>query len=309
MKFNCVISNPPYQNSNGGGSIYPDFFNKCYRFSDEYIIFICPDRWVFSNKDKAITTMRNNVIKSNNLDKLVHIISNKGESFVFEGASPNDLTYFLVDKDKNSGCYSAKEFDPDGVLLESSTLNLSDFYFSRTCRNIFKKISEKCCENMKGITCALSHSEVDTLDSVKSSPVKNNECTLKVYGNGGSFAYVPESVLRNDYSLYRESYKVLLARNGVGATIAEPDTLASRSCYMIRLGSKDEAENCRSYLETKFFRFLLKVLKNGIVTPVDAFEKIPRLDFDKAWDDKAVVKYFGFNENEADYISMLSKYM
>ena len=71
------------------------------------------------------------------------------------------------------------------------------------------------------------------------------------------------------------------------------------------LKSKEEAENLISYINTKFFRFLVLQKKNTQNCPRSVFEFVPMQDFSKSWSDETIYKKYSLTKKEINYIESL----
>ena len=301
MRFSVVVGNPPYQNSNGGGSIYQDFGCSMYDLTGRYMLLICPDRWNLSTQSSSFDNFRTKIVDSNNLSILVHIASDNGRTFVFKDAGTKDLTYFLVDKLKKSDDCTLIELDSDGNKLDKSNIKIMrPFFYSVNFMNILSKIAGRCTkflDNVEGLTYA----ELDNINESKCVSVQDSKHTLKVYGTRGLYGYINLDNIKHDY-VSLNKWKVLLPRNGVSPIVGEPESLAARTYYMFYFDSELEARNCCEYFKTRFFRFMLNTLKNGLYASKSAYSYIPYMNFSRTWSDEDLISYFGFSDVEIAYI-------
>ena len=85
--------------------------------------------------------------------------------------------------------------------------------------------------------------------------------------------------------------------------ISEPGSVVTES-YVVVASFKNEyeAQNCMSYLKTKFFRLLCQVT---IVSPdvsARTFDIVPLQDFNKSWTDEELYEKYNLDENERNFI-------
>ena len=87
---------------------------------------------------------------------------------------------------------------------------------------------------------------------------------------------------------------------------------------MIDASSKDsftyldlekEAQNLASYLQTKFLRFLVGLLKNTQDTTKERFSLVPLLPMEKTWTDKKLYQHFDLTKNEIEFIDSMIRPM
>jgi site-specific DNA-methyltransferase (adenine-specific) len=71
--------------------------------------------------------------------------------------------------------------------------------------------------------------------------------------------------------------------------------------------SKAQAENLKTYLETRFARFLISLRKISQNTTTSTYSWVPELDWNKRWDDEALFELFGLSSKEIEYVQSVVK--
>jgi len=66
--------------------------------------------------------------------------------------------------------------------------------------------------------------------------------------------------------------------------------------------TKEEMNNCLTYIKTKFFRALLYYNRYSLSITRDTFSLIPMQDFSKSWTDEELYKKYKLNDDEIAYI-------
>lgn len=73
--------------------------------------------------------------------------------------------------------------------------------------------------------------------------------------------------------------------------------------------SECEAKNCVSYITTKFFRFMVSLLKNTQNALRKVYEFAPLQDFSKPWTDAELYEKYGLTQEEIDFIESMIRPM
>ena len=97
--------------------------------------------------------------------------------------------------------------------------------------------------------------------------------------------------------------KVLSSLRTFGPNVACTDS------YLIigKFDNQKEADNLRSYLSTKFARFLLLLSVSSINLSKDKFQFVPLQDFSKSWTDEELYRKYNLNDDEIAYIEKIIK--
>ena len=67
--------------------------------------------------------------------------------------------------------------------------------------------------------------------------------------------------------------------------------------------------NCKSYIETSFFRFLLYFGKGTMHVTKEVFGLIPLLDFSHPWTDEMLYKKYSLTKEEINFIESMIRPM
>ena len=84
---------------------------------------------------------------------------------------------------------------------------------------------------------------------------------------------------------------------------------ACTDSYLIigKFKTQKEADNLRSYLSTKFARFMLLMAVSSINLSKDKFQFVPLQDFSRPWTDADLYTKYGLTQDEIAYIERLIK--
>lgn len=144
MKFDVIISNPPYQLSDGGNGksakpIYQHFVSTAKKLNPKFITMIIPSRW-FSG-GKGLDDFRYEMLNDSRIRKLVDYENFKD---VFPGVDlAGGACYFLWDRD-NSGLCEVTNYNKETLTTMIRSLSEYDIFIRQnTAIQIVNKILSK----------------------------------------------------------------------------------------------------------------------------------------------------------------------
>jgi site-specific DNA-methyltransferase (adenine-specific) len=117
-----------------------------------------------------------------------------------------------------------------------------------------------------------------------------------------------------------DTWKVLVAR-GYGERGAKPakvlgkpwiapsPSVCTGSFMFFYVDTEEQAKHIRSYIATKFFRFLVSLRKITQNAFRSTYKWVPMQTWDKTWTDKALYKKYILTQDEIDYIESVVKPM
>ena len=72
---------------------------------------------------------------------------------------------------------------------------------------------------------------------------------------------------------------------------------------------EQEARNLMTYIQTKFFRFMVMLLKNTQHALKKVYSLVPQQDFSKPWTDAELYEKYGLTDEEIAFIESMIKPM
>ena len=128
-----------------------------------------------------------------------------------------------------------------------------------------------------------------------------------------------EQINRNEHLV--DKYKVYIAK-AYGERISsnfwvlgKPFLGDKNSCctqtYLV-VGAYDDVATCQniiSYIQTRFFRFLVMLKKQTQDAMRGTYEFVPMQDFSKSWTDNELYLKYGLNRQEIEYIEYMVREM
>ena len=88
--------------------------------------------------------------------------------------------------------------------------------------------------------------------------------------------------------------------------VMEPNSACTES-YLVAgaFTSKEEADNLKEYLRTKFARFMLMQMLASMNMSKSSYQFLPVQDFSKAWTDKELYAKYKLSQDEIEYIEQV----
>ncbi len=332
MKFDVIISNPPYQLSTNGSvqsqatPIYNKFIEQAIKLNPKYLAMITPARWL--NGGFGLDTFRNNMLHDSHIS-IIHDFLDSTECFPGVDIS-GGICYFLWDRDKEGNCdvythRNGKVSFANRPLLENG---LNTFIRQNEAISILNKVrafNEPSFEELVSPRdpFGLNYYENGAEKMFKKMEDKSFDGCVGIYYYGwlkDGIKYTDKKYITTNHSAI-DKYKVMISK-AYGERgdypyfiIGKPFIAAPNTCcnmtYLV-IGEYDDeqtAQNVASYMRTKFFRYLVSLLK----TTQNAYKKVytfvPQQDFSKSWTDEELYEKYAFTDEEISFIDSMIKPM
>ena len=318
MKFDVIISNPPYQLNDGGGTvgmsakpIYHLFVAQAKKLNPRYLVMIIPSRW-FSG-GKGLDCFRDEMLHDTHISKLVDY-ENYKDVFPTLGGLAGGVCYFLWDNTHTGNC---EIINRNAKNENKKVRSLSEFpIFIRS--NMSINLVHKILDFHKGSFLS---------DRISSRLPFGIQTTYKPVTNGIPCHFTQKTGIKNvnpadvsDSFKLLDKWKFLIPKAPIaGQTdftkpvafyydgntrIAKPGEVCSESWLVAgAFDTEQEALNFKSYLLTKTARFLLlqTVVSQNITKKNFCF--VPDLmDYSHPYSDEDLMLLWKINTDEWNYI-------
>ena len=331
MKFDVIISNPPYQLSDGGAQasakpIYQYFVQQAQKFDPRYITMIIPARWYSGGK--GLDDFRSAMLSDIHLEELHDFPITED---CFPGVNiRGGICYFLWSKDMDNRGTGLKvvTHDKDKAYSIIRPLKYQDneiFIRYGQALSILSKV-DPATNNAESIAKYIAPRKpfglrTDFVDYGSFTLDKTPFNTVKCYGKAKKIVYVAKSQVTAHIEWINE-WKVLMPyANNIGtelnddnqnAFVAEPGSICTETFLCVAADLHFTAAMCNNlahYLRTKFARFLLSLAKSSQHSTAKTYSFVPMQDFTKMWTDEALYAKYGLTSEEIQFIDSMIKPM
>ena len=324
MKFDVIIGNPPYQLSDGGDTedrqrggaipLYHRFIQQAKKLQPRYLSMIVPSRWFAGGR--GLDDFRDEMLHD---DRIRTIVDFPLSSECFPGVEiKGGVCYFLWDKNSSGDC-------------EVKTMRNNKVSVMR------RPLLEKGCdtfirynESISILRKVQAFNELTMSNQVSSQKpfgfrtfVKGRETALpgdvKLYANK-SVGYVHRIEITQNIS-WVDKYKVYITMAyGAGEDfphqiinkpfLGEPNSCCTETYVVIGPYENEEiTKNVISYINTKFFRFMVLLKKNTQHASSKVYSFVPIQDFSKSWTDEELYAKYDLDEKEIAFIESMIRPM
>ena len=333
MKFNAIVGNPPYQLMGGSGGtndapIYQGFCQIASALKSDYVSMIIPAKWFTGGRESLLGKFRQYMLTCGRIKEL-YTYPNSKELFTTVEIK-GGVCYYLESLVYNGKCHY--HYVVDGKD-EESFISLNDFdVFIRNPKvaAIIRKVQkQRLCD---GVTTVDSIISADTPFGIPTNPKDSKKKSFELsdirtdlydvelhYLDGGKRAigYIKKAdVIKNAADI--DFVKVFIPGAGgsgndqtiLGKPILAPKgSICSQTYLYAKFESEERARNFITYLQSKFFRFLVSAMKITQHAQASVYQFVPIQDWSKPWTDGELYNKYSLSSEEIEYIESMIKPM
>ena len=333
MKFDVIVGNPPYQLNDGGGTgsaatpLYNFFVEQAKKMNASFLIMIIPSRWFTGGR--GVDEFRKNMLNDKRL-KVINDFPNASDCF--PGVEiKGGVCYFLWEKEYNGKC-QVNTFKGNEVI-STSIRNLLEkgadtFIRYNDAISILDKVKKHKEESFSKIISSndpfgFDVRETNSFTRVKPSFKKaefKNSTAVYYYGwQRDGLGYIDKEKIKKNNSLI-EGYKVFISKAyGAGETyphqiinepiIGNPNSCCTESYLIMPFANLKRTKNAITYIKTRFFRFMVLLIKNTQNAMKKVYQFVPMQNFDEEWTDEKLYKKYDLTTEEIAFIESMVRPM
>ena len=322
MKFDVIISNPPYQLSDGGGTgssampIYQHFVEQDKKLRPRYLVMITPSRWFAGGK--GLDDFRNDMLNDNHIK---HIVDYANSAECFPGVIiAGGVSYFLWDREYQGECIIENRKD-NFVSVSTRKLNEFDIFVrDNIAIDIIRKIKKQSEKSFDSSVLSRNYFGIISSENGHKDERLNDFGLFSL--NGYSFV---EKAKVSDKENIANKFKVIMTKAMSGGNkpssdgkyqvvstikVLKPKEICTETYLVLKtFNSEEEANNLCKYVKTKFYRFLLLQALTSINISKEKFQFVPMQDFSKPWTDEELYKKYDLSQEEINFIESMIKPM
>lgn len=321
MKFDVIIGNPPYQLSDGGAQasatpIYNRFVEQAKKLNPRYMTMIIPARWYAGGK--GLDTFRASMVMDRRI-RVLHDFINASDCFGNGVEIKGGICFFLWDRDHVGKC---KVFTHTGDKM----VEQNERYLKEDGNDVFIRYAEGVSilgkvqsANEKTMDEMVSSQKPFGLRTYVHGEQKRFAGSIKLYERGGTGYVNRGKITKNENWIDQPKVFISAAYNAgdsiphqiIGKPIAGEAGSACTETYIVvgPFNAPFEVDNAISYIQTKFFRFLVMLRKSSQHAASSVYAFVPQQDFSKPWTDTELYKKYGLTDDEIAFIESMIKPM
>ncbi|MBQ3762018.1 MAG: Eco57I restriction-modification methylase domain-containing protein [Clostridia bacterium] len=328
MKFDVIIGNPPYQLSDGGGDgssaqpIYHRFVQQAKKLNPRYISMIIPARWYSGGK--GLDDFRSEMLHDNRIS-VIHDFPETSDCFPGINIR-GGVCYFLWSQTHTGDCsvINHKQDKTNEMVRPLLEKDAETFIRYNAAISILSKVSSLGEETMNNrVSSRLPFGIPSNFDDYVKEPDITHSVLLyrsERNKNAEKMVYIsPRYITKN--LVWKDKIKVLVSKASPGGdeyphaiisapVLAKPNSVCTETYLIVDfVKTAEEGLNLISYMKTRFFRFMMSLIKNTQNISKTVFAFVPVQNWSKPWTDEELYAKYGISDEEVDFINSMIKPM
>ena len=329
MKFDVIIGNPPYQMNDGGGEgssatpIYDKFVKNAIKLNPRYLTMIIPARWYSGGK--GLDSFRDEMLNDRHL-RIIHDFPETSDCFPGINIR-GGVCYFLWDRNQKGDCliYNHKGNIVisflERPLLEGNSTTFIRYNEAISILNKVRSFKEETMDNR--VQSRLPFGIPSNFENYELT--KSSKANITLFRSDRSKSSQKQVFIESRYITkniaWKDKKKVLVSKASPGGDeyphsiistplYADVNTVCTETYLIVDfVNNKVEGQNLISYMTTRFFRFMMSLIKNTQNISKGVFAFVPVQDYSKSWTDEKLYAKYGLTEEEIAFIKSMIRPM
>ncbi len=314
MKFDVIVSNPPYQMGSDGGTrdipIYNKFVDQAKKLNPRFLSMIIPSRWMASGL--GLSEFRRTMLEDRRIRKLVDY---PVASEIFPGVEvKGGVCYFLWDRDSEGDCAVTTVRGNDVVgPVDRNLAEYDVFVRDSQALDILRKVLRR---KEPSITEILSVDKefgwTSNFDGFHDKKKPGDVAIYYIRKTKRSTGWIERSAIEKSPELVNR-WKVMIPQAyGAGEDIphqilgqpfvAPKPSVCTQTYLFVYVDSKEAAESVESYVRTRFLRFLVSLRKITQHATRSTYTWVPQQEWDRTWTDAALYRKYNLTKEDIAFI-------
>ena len=321
MQFDVIIGNPPYQLGSDGGTrdvpIYQHFVEQAKKLEPRLLTMIIPSRWMAAGL--GLKNFRDLMLADKHIRQLVDY---ERMDQVFPGVDfEGGACYFLWDRDYEGLC-DVTTITGDEIVGPVKRL-LSEFDIlvrNSQALSILKKIL--AYEEISITSILSADKEFGWTSNFTEFHNEQQAGDIALHYNRSGkrlTGWIARTDINKSVHLI-DKWKVMVSaaygeRGARPARILSPTFITSspsvctQTYLFFSVANKKEADSVNSYLQTRFFRFLVSLRKITQHATRATYTWVPMQTWDRQWTDEFLYDKYGITQSETEFIKSMIRPM
>lgn len=324
MQFDVIVGNPPYQLNDGGGEgssalpLYNRFIEQAEKLNPRFLEMIIPARWYSGGK--GLDSFRDMMLRDDRI-RLLHDFPET--SMCFPGQNiRGGVCYFLWERDYHgpTTVFNHSTTHPTSsskrFLLEKGATTFIRYNDAISILNKVQSLKEETYDER-----VMARNPFGIPSNYSAFSKTPAEGSLKLYrsrrgSSDDKVVYIESGDVKKNKSLSQE-WRVLVSKASPGGDdyphaifstplISEPGSVSTETYLVVdRLKSEEECLHLIDYMKTRFFRFLVSLIKTTQNISKGCFAFVPVQDLQEDWTDEKLYLKYGITATEQAFIESL----
>ncbi len=229
------------------------------------------------------------------------------------------MCYFLWERDNRGLCEVTTHLNSTTKTISKRKLledGMTTFIRFNEAVNIYKKVE---IYNESSFSNIVSTRRPFGFSSTFNNFSLQNNGGIKIYANK-KIGYLSKDFIVPQNINAIDKYKIFISfAYGMGTfpsqiinkpIVALPNSCCTETYLLIGpFDTLEETENAESYMKTKFFRFMVSLIKSTQNGTRQVYSSVPMQDFSKSWTDQELYAKYNLTTEEIEFIENMIKPM